>query len=335
MRDNVHMPIANTRSAATLFYAINVLLFPITLIGYVIWLARIYASRRASGASTSAQGPLSVRTSMHLLGLRGDAAAYRLLMALPSTSRPGVLLAAGPILLAHRLTGFVPSAFRYPHEGDVPPQFEASARVTFIDAAVDRYLATINQFVILGAGFDTRAFRVPRPGQIRCFEVDTPQTQSVKQQLLRKAGMDSSGITFVSADFETDDWLSRLVEAGFDAHQPAVYLWEGVIMYLDREAVESTLRKVATTAAGSVLVFDYFTTETLRSPALYWRFARYSTRAAGEPLRFGVDSAPPSRDRLSELLQSCGLALAEQRTLGQEVGIKRAWGGFAVAAVPT
>jgi methyltransferase (TIGR00027 family) len=310
-----------------------VLLFPITLIGYVIWLARIYMARRASGASITAQGPLSARSFMHSLGVRRDAAAYRLLMALPSTSALAVLLTGGPMLLAHRLTGYVPSAFRYPFEGDVPPQFEASARVTFVDAAVDRYLATINQFVILGAGFDTRAFRLPRTGEIRCFEVDMPRTQSTKRQLLDKAGIDSTGLTFVAADFETEDWLARLVEAGFDPNQPAVFLWEGVIMYLDRQAVENTLRKIASTATRGVLVFDYFTIEPLRSPGLYWRYGRAATRAAGEPLRFGIDSTPPSRDRLAELLQSCGLALAEQRTLGQETDGKRAWGGFAVATV--
>jgi methyltransferase (TIGR00027 family) len=326
---------ASGRGAAAVFYLVNVLLFPITLFGYVIWLARIYSGRRASGASTTAQGPLSVRASMHTLGLRRDEAAYRLLMALPSTSGLGVLLTAGPVLLAHRLTGYVPRAIRYPFEGEVPPQFEASARVTFVDAAVARYLAAIDQFVILGAGFDTRAFRLPCPGQIRCFEVDTPQTQATKRQLLRKAGIDSTGITFVPADFETEDWLARLVEAGFDPHRPAVFLWEGVIMYLDRPAVESTLRKIAGTAKGTVLVFDYFTVEPLRSPGLYWRYGRAATRAAGEPLRFGIDSAPPSRDRLTELLESCGLALAEQRTLGQETAGKRAWGGFAVATVAT
>jgi hypothetical protein len=58
-------------------------------------------------------------------------------------------------------------------------------------------------------------------------------------------------------------------------------------------------------------------------------------RAEGEPLRFGIDSTPPSRDRLAELLRSCGLALAEQRALGQETDGKRARGGFAVATVAT
>jgi hypothetical protein len=77
---------ATGSKAAAVFYVVNVLLFPITLIGYAIWLVRIYLARRTSGASISAQGPLSARSLMHTLGLRHDAAAHRLLLALPSTS---------------------------------------------------------------------------------------------------------------------------------------------------------------------------------------------------------------------------------------------------------
>jgi len=69
----------------------------------------------------------------------------------------------------------------------------------------------------------------------------------------------------------------------------------------------------------------------LRVP--FQRFARASTKPAGEPLTFGVDSAPPSRERVSELLRSCGLALQEQRTLGRETETEHAWGGFAIAVV--
>lgn len=56
-------------------------------------------------------------------------------------------------------------------------------------------------------------------------------------------------------------------------------------------------------------------------------------RAARELFMFGIDSTPPTRERISELLDSCGLALREQRTLGRETGTERAWGGFAVAMV--
>ena len=71
----------------------------------------------------------------------------------------------------------------------------------------------------------------------------------------------------------------------------------------------------------------------LESNGLYWRYGRAATKAAGEPMKFGIDSTPPSRERLIEFLWSCGLTLVEQRTLGQERDGKRAWGGFAIAVV--
>ena len=79
-----------------------------------------------------------------------------------------------PLLLAHWATGYVPKTFRYPFEGDVTPQVEASARVSFFDAVVERYAPGLAQFVILGAGFDTRAFRLPGGVGVRSFEVDAP-----------------------------------------------------------------------------------------------------------------------------------------------------------------
>ena len=168
---------------------------------------------------------------------------------------------------------------------------------------------------------------------MRSFEIDTPPTLAFKRERLALAGIDSSGITFVPADFEQEDWLARLIEAGFDPGQPALFIWEGVVPYLDQETVKDTLRKIASTARGGILAFDYFTSQVLESQALSMRSVRASLSASGEPLKFGVDSTPPSRERVAELLQSCGLALIEQRTLGQETEGKRAWGGFAIEAV--
>lgn len=319
-------------SAATVYRIITFLLFPISALGYVIWVGKLVTAR-GSGVSSSAQGPLIARWGQHNVGVRKDEAANRLLIVAPGISPLAVHLATYPTLLAHRVTGYVSPLVRYPFEGDVPPQYEASARVTFFDEAVERYLREISQFVILGAGFDTRAYRLPMGTPVRSFELDAPKTQAVKREMLERAGIDASGVTFVAVDIATDDWLARLVEAGFDPGQPALFLWEGVIMYLDRRAVEATLRSIAGTAKGSVVAFDYFTTEPLTSKAFYWRYGRVAARAVGEPLTFGIDSTPPSRDRLAGFLRSCGLSLGEQRTLGEETEGKRAWGGFATAIV--
>lgn len=320
--------------SALIYNLLMLLLFPITLVGYLIWLgALMLNSRKDTGISVTAQGPLSARWTQHNLGVRPDEPASRLLLLMPGIPPLGLALTSWPMLTAHRLSGYVPKTFRYPYEGDVVPVEHAAARQTFFDRVLEQHLPAIPQLVILGAGFDTRAYLLPKDWAVRSFEVDMPATQAAKRDLLAKAGIDAGKVTFVPADFEKDDWLALLVEAGFDVKRPALFLWEGVIIYLNRDAVLDTLRKVARTASGSLLAFDYFTTETLTSNAFYWRFARATTKSGGEPLTFGIDSTPPSRDRVAELLGSCGLALDEQQTLGQETGDKRAWGGFAVGRV--
>jgi methyltransferase (TIGR00027 family) len=318
--------------AIAAFYGINALLLPVTLTGYALWVGKVVI-RRGKGVSGTAQGPLSARYFQHKLGTREDAAAARLMTEVPGVSRLALRMVAGPVLLGHRLTGYVPRAFRYPFQGDVPPYYEPSARMAFFDSAVERHLADIRQLVILGAGFDTRALSLPEQRGIVAFEVDTAKTQAAKRDVLEKCGLDASRVRFVVANFEKQDWLARLVAAGFDPGKRAIFVWEGVTMYLERAAIEATLRDIASTAKGSVVVFDYFTTEGLTSRSPFWRYVRFALRVAGEPFKFGVDSSPPSRERLAELLRSCGLTLGEQRTLGRESGGGRAWGGFATALV--
>lgn len=141
-----------------------------------------------------------------------------------------------PTLLAHRLTGYVPRIYRYPYPGVPPFKDQPAARTTFFDQALQRHLADIDQLVILGAGLDTRAYPLPPGTRVRSFEVDTPWTQPFKREMLRKAGVNTIGVTYVSADFLHQDWLEKLLQAGFEPSRPSFFLWESVTMYLDRAA---------------------------------------------------------------------------------------------------
>ncbi len=105
---------------AAVFYLISALLLPITLLGYVIWIGKGILSKRSSGVSRTAQGPLSARWLEHNLGTRQDEPANRLMMMLLGVPHLGLRLSAGPILFAHHVAGYVPKAFRYPFEGDIP-----------------------------------------------------------------------------------------------------------------------------------------------------------------------------------------------------------------------
>src|SRR5262249_61112040 len=121
---------------------------------------------------------------------------------------------------------------------------------SFVDEAMERYLPRVEQFVEVGAGYDTRTIQLQQNRRMCCFEVDLPKSQQMKRELLHQCGVDTSGVKFVSANFLTDDWLDDLVKTGFDPRRPTFLLWEGVTYYLSREAMEKTFRTIATIAAG-------------------------------------------------------------------------------------
>jgi len=117
----------------------------------------------------------------------------------------------------------------------------------------------LHQYVILGAGLDTFAYRNPYSDTVlRVFEVDHPATQAWKRRLLTAAGISIPGsLSFVPIDFETQTLAAELRHAGFSPDEPAFFSWLGVSMYLTREAIVDTLRFVASLPRGSGIVFDY------------------------------------------------------------------------------
>ena len=321
--------------AATVFRIIQIVLLPIGAVSYAVFVVKLVAYSRKAGTSATVLASLYTRYMQHKLGTRCDEACARLMMVMPNVPQLGLRLETAPTLVAHRLTGYVPRVYRYPYEGVPPMMHQSASRTTFYDEALERHLAGIDQLVILGAGFDTRAYRLPEGTRVRCFEIDAPETQAFKREMLKKAGVDTTRVTFVPADFEEEDWFEKLVDAGFEPDKPSLFTWESVTMYLDRETVESTLRKIARTAAGSVVAFDYFSAELIDSRTLFMRYARAVINATGEPWHFGIDNTPLARERVAAFLESCGLKLEEKRNFGPETDGKGAMAGFATAIVPT
>ena len=115
----------------------------------------------------------------------------------------------------------------------------------------------VRQFVVLGAGLDTFAWRNPFP-DLRVFEVDFPATQHWKKQRLANVGMEPpASLTFAPVDFESQTLAEGLSAAGFQTDQPAYFSWLGVTMYLTREAFESTVAFIGALPRGSGVTFDY------------------------------------------------------------------------------
>jgi methyltransferase (TIGR00027 family) len=171
------------------------------------------------------------------------------------------------------------------------------------DTVESAVAAGVKQYVVLGAGFDTFAYRNPFP-ELRVFEADHPRTQAWKRKRLEAAGVSASAMTtYVPVDFETDDAARALTTAGFNERASAVVSWLGVAPYLEERTVWTTLAWVSRAIGdrGSV-VFDYGA-----RPAwwkigqrLAWRRLASRVAAAGEPIRTVLRPADVSR-RLSAL----------------------------------
>jgi methyltransferase (TIGR00027 family) len=115
----------------------------------------------------------------------------------------------------------------------------------------------VTQYVLLGAGLDTFAYRNPY-AKVRVFEVDHPATQRWKLGLLESSRISiPHSLTFVPLDFEHQTLPAQLVAAGFDSTIPAFFAWLGVVPYLTLDAFRSTVRYIAARPRDSGLVFDY------------------------------------------------------------------------------
>lgn len=175
-----------------------------------------------------------------------------------------------------------------------PAQFETSPLSSYIRAFIvarSRYAEDelaigvkqgVRQYVILGAGFDTFAYRNPFPKGILCiFEVDHPATQAVKQARLKEASIEiPSDLIFVPVDFEKQALAEALSWAGYDPKKCTFFSWLGVTEYLTADAVMRTLRFIASAPQGSIVVFDYLLSPSLLTPSQRLYFDALARRMA-------------------------------------------------------
>jgi methyltransferase (TIGR00027 family) len=168
------------------------------------------------------------------------------------------------------------------------------ARTRHIDEVVQTCIENgLEQLVILGAGYDSRAYRFEQlKKRTRVFEVDHPATQRIKVTKLKEIlGSLPEHVVLVPIDFTQQTLSQRLFESGYEKERNTLFIWEGVTYYLTPEAVDVTLAFVVDNSGkGSSIVFDY-THPSVVEGSCARREAKMFLRGAdsfGEPLRFGI-----------------------------------------------
>ena len=243
-------------------------------------------------ASGTAKYTLHLRYLAHRLGFGSDHLAAKLMPAFWETEWPRawdelyerllVCLMSETGTLGHESGSVWSTLFPSIPAGSFGVGY-LHQRTRYFDEVVESHADACEQLVVLGAGFDTRCYRLAR--YARSFEVDAPTTQACKRHYLEQAGIDASHTVFVDVDFEQEDWMTKLRAAStFDPYAPTLFLWEGVSYYLPAAAVDATLRSIADTCPRCRVVYDIYYAWFSEHP----RVAALMRHGFGEPLRSGV-----------------------------------------------
>ena len=184
-----------------------------------------------------------------------------------------------------------------------------NCRKRYIADKVTESLDGIDAVVVLGAGFDTLAYRLAKKTGIPIFEVDQPVNIDRKAAAVQRAlGQQPASVRLVPLDFERDDVLNVLAEHGYRPDSRTFFVWEAVTQYLSPEAVDATLERLRRATPGSRLVFTYVRRDFIDGTNLYGAEALYRRfRRRAQLWRFGL---PP--DEVATFLAGHGWRLAEQ-----------------------
>lgn len=189
-----------------------------------------------------------------------------------------------------------------------------TARTKHIDTVLQQCAKQgMEQLVVLGAGFDTRAYRFQNMlTKTKVFEVDHPGTQAIKKERVAKLqGNLPENITYVPIDFDAQS-LDVLLDFGYSTTVTTLFIWEGVCMYITPQAVDRILQFVGhRSGSGSSIVFDYIFQSMVEGRCDYYG-ARESSRYVakrGEPYLFGIEEGT-----VAEFLKARGLHIMSEFT---------------------
>jgi methyltransferase (TIGR00027 family) len=241
---------------------------------------------------TAARGP-----SKTALGVAALRAAHRLIDGAPKILDDTI---AERLIDGERFRALMASGEGVHAPERVTLRVRVLLRSRFAEECLEAAVASgVRQFVELGAGYATFAYRAPAWAHgLRIFEVDDPVTQADKRTRLERAGIAiPPGLTFVPIDFENTPLPDALAAHGFDANARAFFSWLGVIPYLTRGAVETVLRFAGSRPKGSAIAFSFATPAALGGTTLQ-RVAEL-----GEPWQTIL-----TNDEVRDLCVQCGFS---------------------------
>ncbi len=300
-----------------IYIPLQILFLPIVILGALLVAYKQIVVSKKLGLSMTAIEVINGRWTMHIFGMREDEATVSLAAALPNTSLFGPWLCLFPLWIKHKISGRLALYPRVPELGSETIADLIVARTLYFDRVIERAVGQVDQLVVMGAGYDMRAYGKLQCKNVSFFELDQPSVQTHKLASLESSGIASEHVTFVSVDFGNENAVERLIESGFDTSKKTLFLWEGVTLYLSEADVRKTMGDIRNTApAGSVLLADIYAE---RFIAFAGKGSRKKTLdQTGEGLDFGLNFSTNHDEVLSEFVESESMSIGETFFMGRK-----------------
>ena len=299
-----------------IYIPLQIVFIPFAILGVFLQTYKQIVVSRRLGISQSAIEIINGRWTMHIFGMREDEATARLAAVLPNNSLFGVWLALFPLWVKCKIAG---KPFFYPQVREPGSENIANfviARTLYFDRVITRVIPHVEQFVVMGAGYDARAYGNFQHNDVKFFELDQANEQQQKRASLESAGIPCEHVSFVSIDFARERIFDRLIESGYDPDKKTLFLWEGVTLYLSETDVRKTMQDIRGSAAkGSILLSDIYAD----------RFFERVKKGAGkkamdytnEGLDFSLDFTMEYEEALSNFVSSESMAVGETFFMGR------------------
>ena len=300
-------------------YLLCIINLPLTIISViVIWYKQVKVSAKLNLSSTMVE-VINGRYTMHIFKLKNDLYCKKLMWNLKTTSPTSFILIFWPFLIYTLFTGeylFYPRKPTPHHEikMDLIP-----GRTVYFDTIINKHKGNCSQFVVLGAGLDTRCYNDFNDITMDLFEADQKTIQDYKKNCLRKAKIDSSRVNFAALDFNTDNWFKSLQAVGFDKNKKTIVLWEGVTLYLPEESVNKTLQILKDNlASGSIITMDFYDKDFIQMGTDKKTIAGKMLNETGELFKSGLDLKSKNVDAIKEVIEPIGLEYDESFIMGDK-----------------
>lgn len=288
------------------FVVVQILFLPLLIIGLILLSFKQLTVSRKLGVSATALSALGARVTAHYIGTRKDELARKLYAALPNVSTVGFWLYFCPTYIRYKIYPAKLTAGKETLTALV--NSIAASRSVYFDRIIEQNKNNVEQFVIMGAGYDTRSYCDLKRSNLKFFELEQPNTQKVKIESLKKANIDYSHVTFVEVDFSREKWYEKLEKSGYDPTKKTLFLWEGVTLYLQESDVRSTMKEIREhSVAGSILAVDFYAA----------RFAVLKgVKATNEMFHFLLDFSSDQESVLRSFVASENLILGDFYFMG-------------------